>query len=183
KLQGWPAMHRRLQGIDPAMAEKLNRHDGQRIGRALEIYEQSGYPMSEWLAKPVYNSFDYPTIRLVLEPEIRNVLHERIAVRFRNMLTAGLVDELQGLKKCYELHESMPSMRCVGYRQAWKYLDGLIDFKEMEEAGIAATRQLARRQLTWLRSMKDVNRVNCFDENVVEKSYQLVLQALDRIKG
>jgi len=179
KLLGWPAMHARLQSIDPVTAARLNVHDGQRIGRALEIYVQSGQPMSAWLAKPKFAVPDFPVLRIALEPSDRAHLHDRIANRFRKMLASGLVNEVERLRQTYVLEESMPSMRCVGYRQVWKYLEGFIGKNELEESGIAATRQLARRQLTWLRSMDRVNRVNCFAEDLGKDVCKLVQKAVE----
>ncbi|MDE3021571.1 MAG: tRNA (adenosine(37)-N6)-dimethylallyltransferase MiaA [Pseudomonadota bacterium] len=179
KLLGWPAMHARLQSIDPVTAARLNVHDGQRIGRALEIYVQSGQSMSVWLAKPKFVVPDFPVLRIALEPSDRGHLHDRIANRFRKMLASGLVNEVERLRQTYVLKESMPSMRCVGYRQVWKYLEGFIGKNELEESGIAATRQLARRQLTWLRSMDQVNRVNCFAEDLGKDVCKLVQKAVE----
>lgn len=158
--QGWPAVHAQLAAVDPETAARLAPTDAQRIQRALEIFHLTGKTMSELLSKPRYVYFPYRAIRIALVPSDRAVLHRRIAERFDAMLEGGLVDEVRRLREEYGLEPDLPSMRCVGYRQAWQYLDGEITARELREQGIAATRQLAKRQLTWLRAMPDVT---CFD--------------------
>ncbi|HEY9098647.1 MAG TPA: tRNA (adenosine(37)-N6)-dimethylallyltransferase MiaA [Thiobacillus sp.] len=148
---GWPAMHQELAQIDPATAARLSPNDSQRIGRALEIYRLTGQPMSALLDK-VQTPLPYRVLQLALIPSDRAVLHQRIAARFDVMLADGLLDELNALRSAYALTADMPAMRAVGYRQAWAHLEGEVDRKAMREQGIAATRQLAKRQLTWLRS-------------------------------
>lgn len=149
--QGWPALHRRLAQHDPVTAARLKPNDAQRIQRALEIIELTGLPMSKLLSGGSAAAFRAKWISLM--PEDRAELHKRIELRFREMLKAGLVDELKSLRSRHALTPEMPSMRCVGYRQAWEFLDGEIDEKGLIAKGIAATRQLAKRQITWLRSM------------------------------
>ena len=149
---GWPAMHAELARLDPVTAARLAPGDSQRIQRAIEVYRLTGQPLSSWQghrAPPAGGD----AIRIALVPGDRVRLHREIATRFDAMLAAGLVDELAGLRSRYTLEPSMPSMRCVGYRQAWRYLDGEIDGEGLRQTGIAATRQLAKRQMTWLRSM------------------------------
>lgn len=153
---GWPAMHARLASVDPATAARLAPNDAQRVQRALEIFELSGKPMSQWLAEQAQSSRTSPGhtfVPVALEPGDRSVLHARIAERFRLMLAAGLVDEVERLRARGDLDPGLPSMRCVGYRQVWEYLDGETDYDTMRDKGIFATRQLCKRQLTWLRSM------------------------------
>ncbi|WP_229429690.1 tRNA (adenosine(37)-N6)-dimethylallyltransferase MiaA [Massilia sp. ZL223] len=154
---GWPGMHARLRTLDPATADRLAPNDAQRINRALEIIELSGKPMSELLARRAKPELPFELLSFALEPSDRSVLHQRIALRFDQMLgasdDAGLVEEVKRLRARGDLNPSLPSMRCVGYRQAWEYLDGRIDRAGLREAGIVATRQLAKRQLTWLRAM------------------------------
>ena len=154
---GWPAMHARLRALDPITAERLAPNDAQRINRALEIIELSGGPMSALLAKRAKTVLPFDLLSFALEPSDRSVLHARIATRFDQMLgtsdDSGIVAEVAGLRARGDLHANLPSMRCVGYRQAWDYLDGSIDRAALRETGIIATRQLAKRQLTWLRSM------------------------------
>ena len=154
---GWPAMHARLALLDPDTAARLAPADAQRIQRALEICTLSGRPMSELLALREKTELPFELLSFALEPSDRAVLHQRIVRRFDIMLEEGpdgnLISEVEVLRRRGDLHPGLPSMRCVGYRQAWEYLDGTIDYKTMRETGIIATRQLAKRQLTWLRSM------------------------------
>jgi tRNA dimethylallyltransferase len=150
--EGWPALHNDLAHVDPATAARLDPTDGQRIQRALEVYELSGRPISA-LHAARQSPAEAGLVSLALAPHDRAELHRRIAARFDAMLAAGLVDELSGLRRRFRLAASMPSMRCVGYRQAWQFIDGVCDHDELRERGTAATRQLARRQLTWLRSL------------------------------
>ena len=149
--RGWPALHQELAQIDPVTAARLSPNDSQRIGRALEIYRLTGQPMSALLDK-VQTPLPYRVLQLALIPSDRAVLHQRIAARFDAMLADGLLDELNALRADYALTAELPAMRAVGYRQAWAHLEGEVDINEMREQGIAATRQLAKRQLTWLRS-------------------------------
>jgi len=147
---GWPALHAELRRLDPASAARLQPTDAQRIQRALEVCQLSGQPMSALLAAQVENPL-YRWLEIALVPGDRAWLHARINQRFRAMLDAGLVEELIALRRKYPLHAGLPSMRCVGYRQAWQYLEGEIDSEALYEKGAAASRQLAKRQLTWLR--------------------------------
>jgi len=154
---GWPGMHAKLQALDPLTAARLAPNDAQRINRALEIIELSGKPMSALLAKREQTVLPFDLVSFALEPSDRAVLHGRIAQRFDQMLgrsdDSGIVAEVARLRARGDLHPNLPSMRCVGYRQSWEYLDGRIDRAALRETGIIATRQLAKRQLTWLRSM------------------------------
>ena len=153
--EGWPALHRRLGIVDPETARRLDPMDRQRIQRALEIFELTGRPMSELLRtseKGQSAAGAVRFIRVALIPGERAVLHRRIAERFAQMLDGGLVDELRSLRQRLPLTPELPSMRAVGYRQAWQHLDGEFDTVELRDRGIYATRQLAKRQLTWLRS-------------------------------
>ncbi|MBW8847381.1 MAG: tRNA (adenosine(37)-N6)-dimethylallyltransferase MiaA [Burkholderiales bacterium] len=148
--RGWPAMHAELATLDPATAARLAPNDSQRIQRALEVIRLTGQPLSELHAASRDEGVDWPLFSL--EPADRGWLHERLARRFEAMLAGGLVDEVKALRARGDLSLALPSMRCVGYRQAWEALDAN-DFKDLPERGIAATRQLAKRQITWLRSM------------------------------
>jgi tRNA dimethylallyltransferase len=163
---GWPALHRELQRIDPETAARLEPNDSQRIQRALEVFYITERPMSALLKKPKYVYFPYTPVKIALVPGDRAELHTRIAARFEAMLELGLISELRKLRKDYALDPSMPSMRCVGYRQAWQYLDGEIGLAALREQGIAATRQLAKRQLTWLRAMQEVSEFDCVADDV-----------------
>jgi tRNA dimethylallyltransferase len=152
--EGWRALHAELARLDPATAARLDPTDSQRIQRALEVYELSGRPISA-LQGARRSPAEAGFVSLALVPHDRAELHRRIANRFDAMLAAGLVDELSGLRRRFRLDASMPSMRCVGYRQAWQFIDGVCDHDELRARGTAATRQLARRQLTWLRSLQE----------------------------
>lgn len=148
---GWPALHRRLAELDAATAARIAPNDAQRIQRALEVSTLAGQPMSALLGQRVAEPFDALWIALV--PADRAALHARIAARFDAMLAQGLVDELRALRMRFRLHANLASMRCVGYRQAWQYLEGECDADALRETGVVATRQLAKRQLTWLRRL------------------------------
>lgn len=153
--RGWPAMHAELAKADPDTARRLSPNDAQRIQRALEVLRLAGRPLSLLqTAKAAAPGFGLTTFALL--PQDRALLHHRIAERLDAMLAAGLVSEVEALQHRYRLTADLPSMRCVGYRQVWQYLEGGYDFAAMREKAIAATRQLAKRQITWLRSFRDV---------------------------
>ncbi|HJV73012.1 MAG TPA: tRNA (adenosine(37)-N6)-dimethylallyltransferase MiaA [Noviherbaspirillum sp.] len=180
---GMPAMHARLAALDPATAERLKPNDAQRIQRALEIIELTGRPMSALLAKAPKTELPFQLLPLSMEPSDRSVLHARIAARFDAMLNAsdgGLLEEVRALRARGDLHLGLPSMRCVGYRQAWEYLDGAYDMSSLREKGIAATRQLAKRQLTWLRAMQDRIVVDCIAPDAAGQVLRHVCRALNR---
>ncbi|MBC7454365.1 MAG: tRNA (adenosine(37)-N6)-dimethylallyltransferase MiaA [Massilia sp.] len=164
---GWPAMHETLRARDPVTAARLAPNDAQRINRALEIIALTGRPMSELLSGRTKLNLPFELLSFALEPSDRSVLHARIASRFDLMLGSGdddegcIVAEVARLRARGDLHPGLPSMRCVGYRQAWDYLDGTIDRAALRETGIIATRQLAKRQLTWLRSMPERVVLDC----------------------
>jgi tRNA dimethylallyltransferase len=149
---GWGALHRELARVDPEAARRIHPHDPQRIGRALEVYRLTGRPLTEWFREGRTAEAPYRFVNLALAPPERGLLHRRIAERFRLMLEQGLVEEVRGLHARPELHAGLPAMRAVGYRQVWSWLAGECSEAEMVERGIAATRQYAKRQLTWLRS-------------------------------
>lgn len=167
---GWPGMHERLRALDPETAARLAPNDAQRINRALEIIELSGKPMSELLAKREQAELPFELLSFALQPSDRGVLHARIAARFDQMLGTrddeGIVAEVARLRARGDLHPGLPSMRCVGYRQTWEYLSGGIDRAALRETGIIATRQLAKRQLTWLRSMPARIVIDCLGTDV-----------------
>ncbi len=164
---GWHSMHRKLARLDPSTAARLAPNDAQRIQRALEIIEITGQPMSELLAQQPENTLPFELLPIALEPSDRSKLHARIAQRFDTMLSGGaLIEEVRKLRGRGDLHLGLPSMRCVGYRQAWNYLEGQDDLKTFREKGIAATRQLAKRQLTWLRAMPDRTVVDCLNPDM-----------------
>jgi tRNA dimethylallyltransferase len=150
---GWPALHQRLQDIDPIAANRIRPQDAQRIARALEIHAITGISFTEFCRQSEAEPAAYRMINLALMPEDRTHLAQRIAIRFKQMLQQGLIAEVAHLKKRGDLHADMPSMRAVGYRQVWDYLaSAMPDAQEMEERAVIATRQLAKRQMTWLRS-------------------------------
>lgn len=153
--RGWPALHAELASVDPAAAARMSPNDSQRIQRALEVWRISGRPMSA-LQTGRAQALPFELSAFSVVPQDRSELHRRIAERLDAMLKAGLIDEVESLRQRYALSADLPSMRAVGYRQAWGYLEGEYDRTEMRERAIAATRQLAKRQLTWLRSFSDV---------------------------
>jgi tRNA dimethylallyltransferase len=171
--RGWPVLHAELARVDPETAARLAPNDSQRIGRALEIFRLSGTPMSALLDR-VQSELPYRVLQLALIPSDRAVLHERIAARFDAMLADGLVDEVETLRRQHVLKPDLPAMRAVGYRQAWAYLDGDIDMKALREQGIAATRQLAKRQLTWLRSWPGAVTLDCLADDLEARAVALI---------
>lgn len=166
---GWPAMHQRLAAVDPQTASRLAPNDSQRIQRALEVFESSGRPMSAWHAAPSAPEHPYTFLTISLEPEDRAALHQRIEARFDQMLADGFVEEVAGLKARPDLHADLPSMRCVGYRQLWDYLDSKVTLEQARLNGIAATRQLAKRQITWLRSQPERIQIDGTQADAQEK--------------
>jgi tRNA dimethylallyltransferase len=184
--EGWPALHARLALVDPATATRLAPNDAQRIQRALEIFMLTGQPMSALFAarrggagrENEENERDngddaaapYRFVPIALEPSDRAVLHERIAQRFDAMLAAGFIDEVKRLRERGDLDPGLPSMRCVGYRQAWAYLDGEVDHATMRDQGVFATRQLCKRQLTWLRSMPERTVIDCCSASATQEA-------------
>jgi tRNA dimethylallyltransferase len=171
--RGWPALHAELARVDAATAGRLAPHDAQRIQRALEVFRLTGTPLSQHLdpaaagkrgrSESTRRPRAAPALSIALVPGDRALLHARIAARFDAMLADGLVEELRGLRVRHALHEGLPSMRCVGYRQAWAHLEGRYDAAEMRDRGVFATRQLAKRQLTWLRSWPGVTVLDPFE--------------------
>jgi len=174
--QGWPAMHAQLAAVDAASARRIHPNDPQRIQRALEVYRLTGVPLSQWHARSA-QSLQYRAVLYGLVPGERAVLHERIARRFDLMLEQGLLDEVTRLYARGDLDENKPAIRAVGYRQVWQYLAGEIDAARMRDKAIAATRQLAKRQLTWLRSMPYLESFDCLNKDLAGK----VLKALERV--
>ena len=161
--RGWPALHAELAVLDPSTAARLHPTDSQRIQRALEICRTSGRPMSELLAATGREQPPYELLQIALLPSDRTTLHARIARRFDEMLLAGLGDEVTMLRRTYRLHAGLPSMRCVGYRQVWEAQEGAYGQPEMRDRGIFATRQLAKRQITWLTNSFAAEAFDCLD--------------------
>ena len=160
--RGWPALHAELARIDPVAAARIKPGDAQRIQRALEVFRVSGKPLSALQGARAADAATFRYVQIALVPAERALLHRRIAARFDAMLAAGLVQELAALRARYALHPGLPAMRCVGYRQAWEHLEGAYDRATLRERGIHATRQLAKRQLTWLRAMSEPKAFDCF---------------------
>ncbi len=177
---GWPAMHARLAQVDPVTAGRLDRGDSQRIQRALEVFRLTGRALSQHHGSGGRNPLPAKVLALGLVPSDRSQLHERITQRFDAMLAAGLEDELRNLRTRYALHPDLPSMRAVGYRQMWQYLEGVYDGKVMRERGIIASRQLAKRQLTWLRSWPGLEVMDCLGTDVAIAARQIVAGFLER---
>jgi tRNA dimethylallyltransferase len=163
---GWPAMHEALRRVDSITAQRLAPMDAQRIGRALELHRQTGRSMSQWLSEQAPGPDKELELNILsLEPSRREVLHQRIAQRFQTMMAQGFITEMQDLRARGTLNTTMASMRCVGYRQAWEWLDQdpQPPHQQMIDQGVIATRQLAKRQLTWLRSMPNRQVIDCLD--------------------
>ena len=174
---GWPAMHAKLAGIDALTAARLAPNDSQRIQRALEVHAISGRRLSDLIAEQSSQVLPYQVLKIALLPSDRQLLHERIAMRFEQMLAAGLVDEVRALLIKYPvLTAESTAMRCVGYRQVLHYLAGEIGLDELRDRGVFATRQLAKRQLTWLRSMPQVRALDCLQSNINELVFNEVNQ-------
>ena len=172
QTHGWPYIHQKLATIDPVTAARLTPNDSQRLQRALEVYYLTGTPLSVLHQAQEIQTLPYRLLEIALLPKERSVLHERIEKRFDLMLANGFVDEVRALKAREDLHLELPAIRSVGYRQVWEYLDGVYDAKEMRYRGIVATRQLAKRQHTWLRSLnEDVNQVYTEDVWIVLQNH------------
>lgn len=177
--RGWPAMHAELASVDPQTAARLKPTDAQRIQRALEIHRVSGEPMSRLLGRKKDSALPFRLVEMALVPSDRGELHGRIEARFDAMLARGLVEELQGLRARHALRPNLPSMRCVGYRQAWQHLEGEFDRNGLRDRGIFATRQLAKRQLTWLRTARDSQTFDCLAPDVAAKAGAFLESRLD----
>lgn len=182
---GWPALHDELARIDPVAAARIHPNDPQRLQRALEVYRQTGQTLTHWQEKQKAGSLDggwggdaanfpWQVISIAICPQDRAVLHERIARRFRLMLEQGFKAEVEALHRRGDLNPSLPSIRAVGYRQMWDCLDGKTSYAEMEQLGIIATRQLAKRQITWLRSWKDLHWLDTDDPNLLENILKIL---------
>jgi tRNA dimethylallyltransferase len=166
---GWEALHARLAAVDPESAARIHATDPQRIQRALEVYELTGKTMSALHAQSTARDFPYRVLKLALIPEDRLLLHEQIAIRFQQMLADGLLEEVKKLFERSELSADLPAMRAVGYRQVWRYLSGQLAYEAMVEQAIIATRQYAKRQLTWLRSESDLERLAAGNSDILDR--------------
>ncbi len=179
RARGWPALHAELARLDPQAAARLHPTDAQRIQRALEIVRLTGRPLADSYAAKTDAAPPFRLIPLALLPSDRAALHERIARRFDAMLEQGLVNEVAALRSRYHLSLELPSMRAVGYRQVWGYLEGETDFAAMRMKGIVATRQLAKRQMTWLRAMHGIEVFDCLAGDLADR----VARSIDRSLG
>ena len=184
KMIGWPAMHAELAKVDPVTATRLQPNDSQRVQRALEVYAITGKPMSELLAEsPSEDGREGSAIPewinlISLEPSDRSRLHQNLEKRFDEMLAGGLLEEIELLRKNPGLHADLPAIRSVGYRQVWEYLDGAVDQEEMRYKALAATRQLGKRQLTWLRAIAGRNTFDPFNPNELKAALEYCKQNL-----
>ena len=169
KQVGWAQMHQKLHRVDPQAAARIHPNDPQRIQRALEIFELTGESMTTLLSKENDREFPYKVSKLILAPDDRSVLHDRIALRFNQMIENGLIEEVTRLYQRGDLHRELPSIRAVGYRQVWSYLEGELSLEDMIQKGIVATRQFAKRQFTWLRSDKEGIWFNSLEKNIYTK--------------
>jgi tRNA dimethylallyltransferase len=178
-VEGWASLHRRLADVDAAAAARIHPNDPQRIQRALEVYELTGVPLSDLQQQQqVDQPLPYRIIKLAVAPAERSILHQRIAQRFEQMLREGLVEEVESLRQRGDLHLDLPALRAVGYRQVWEFLDGDIGYTEMVERGIIATRQLAKRQFTWLRSEPSLTLLDSLDGRLRDKALKYLDGAL-----
>lgn len=177
--EGWPAMHQKLSQFDPVAAARLKPTDVQRLQRAIEVYRITGKSMTELFEAQQTQALPYQLCKIALVPSDRKVLHARIEARFEEMLADGFVDEVKALLQQYpELTPESTSMRCVGYRQVLLHLNGEYDLKECRDRGIFATRQLAKRQLTWLRSMENLIEIDCLKESYVDEVLRQIRHAI-----
>lgn len=173
---GWQVMHDRLNKIDPPSAARISPTDPQRILRALEVYEITKTPLSVLFQEKEPNELSIQYSNIAIAPSSRSILHERIALRFKTMLEQGLIEEVRQFYDDPHINSDQPAMRCVGYRQVWEYLADEIDFNELVDKGIAATRQLAKRQLTWLRKWQNITWLDSLDTQLYQ-SLSSILKA------
>ena len=174
QAEGLLSLHKQLAEVDAVSAQRIHPNDPQRLMRALEVYYASGRPMSELWAEQQPETFPWRVLSIALAPSDRTLLHQRIAQRFEVMLGEGLINEVSALKKRNDLHLGLPAMKSVGYRQVWEYLEGEYDYATLVERGVIATRQLAKRQLTWLRSWPELNWVDSQRSNALDQVLKLV---------
>lgn len=175
KETGWDVLHQRLASIDPVSAQRIHPNDPQRLLRALEVFEVSGRTLTA-LTQAQKPGLQMPSWQIAVAPDDRKIIHERIEMRFDQMLENGFEDEVRRLQLRTDLHLDLPSMRCVGYRQMWQFLDGTLTFPEMRERGIIATRQLAKRQITWLRSWPGLTWLDPTTGDLVEAAWKRLQQ-------
>jgi len=178
RVHGWARLHQRLATVDPAAAARIHPNDPQRIQRALEVYEVSGVAMTEFFAQRTAAPWQGPVIKLVVAPGDRELMRQRIARRFHDMLEQGLIDEVQPLRRRGDLSRDRPAMRSVGYRQVWDYLDAEITYEEMVNKAIIASGQLAKRQMTWLRREKEAQWFDSLDQKLYSKAITYITSLL-----
>ncbi len=171
---GWPAIHAQLAKVDPESAKRLNPNDPQRVQRALEVYLISGKTLTQHWREQKIEPFPYKVVQFALCPQERKTLHKRIEKRFNDMLAQGFIDEVKALQARGDLHENLPAIRAVGYRQVWEYLNGELSYDEMVFKGVVATRQLAKRQITWLRSWSDLHWLDSEADNLAQSALKIV---------
>ena len=176
---GWPAVHAELERVDPLAAARINPNDSQRLQRALEVYRISGKPLSDWQGEAGEVPGDVSFLKIGLSIEPRSLLHERIARRLDSMIDHGFVEELEALRQRPGLRQDSPAMRSVGYRQFWPLLDGDYDVREARNRALYATRQLAKRQLTWLRAEKQLFEVDALEDNAIDTISAFLARKLD----
>jgi len=171
---GAEGMHERLAEVDPASAQRIHVNDPQRIQRALEVYEITGKPISGFFSGGRSSPLPHKLLKIIIAPEDRSVIHEEIAIRFMQMIELGLINEVREFYARDDLDANTPSMRMVGYRQVWRYLDGLSDYETMLQHAIVATRQLAKRQMTWLRAEQNVTRFESTEQNLMDSILKIL---------
>lgn len=174
EIEGWPAMHQKLQRIDAQSAARINPNDSQRIQRALEVYAISGKTLSEFQHQQPSYELAYRPVFLGVAPKERSLLHARIAQRLNQMFDQGFVEEVEGLKQRDDLHAELPAIRSVGYRQVWEYLDAQSSYEEMRDKALFATRQLAKRQLTWLKKWPNLHWLESTDKDILSNSLKIL---------
>lgn len=182
KAFGWPYVHQQLAAVDAVSAKRINSNDPQRLQRALEVYRITGITMTEWRRREQANkpAFPYQLLQIAIAPDDRAILHERIAHRFEQMLAQGFEQEVRTLYNREDIHADLPAIRSVGYRQMWAYLAGEYDYAQMQEKGIIATRQLAKRQFTWLKSWQDLNWIYTDSRNKCASKDELLADLLSK---
>lgn len=173
-VAGWDSLHARLRTIDPASAQRIHPNDPQRIQRALEVYEITGKSLTEVFAAGRQTGISRRLVKIIVSPEQRDEIHNRVKKRFHSMIELGFIDEVRKFYERDDLSPSLPSMRMVGYRQIWRFLDGILSFQEMQDHAIIASRQLAKRQLTWLRSEQAANRVTGEEQENLDKTLKIL---------
>lgn len=181
--KGWPAIHEQLAQVDPESAARLNPNDPQRVQRALEVYRVTGKTLTELWAQQQQKSIPYQVVQFAICPKERKTLHERIELRFEQMLKDGFVDEVRALYQRDDLHENLPAIRAVGYRQVWEYLEGQLSYDDMIFKGVVATRQLAKRQVTWLRSWENLHWLESEDPKLVESALVILKSEIPSLQA